>query len=153
MWLYTLIPRVERLWRDVWSAVTCNYEDLHALEEEGLLDLSDEIHLFCVHYTILPRLRSDLKCFLNGWNEHPLRTEGNLSPDQLWHIGMLQTSVPDVEVKHLLFTLLCLHKPAHVAKSHQKHMIVSLTISWFPWNVAIRAGLCSPEGNRIILGV
>ncbi|KAG5270749.1 hypothetical protein AALO_G00196220 [Alosa alosa] len=52
-----------------------------------------------VYIVILPRLRSDLKCFSSGWDKHPLRTEGNLSPDQLWHIGMLQTPVvePDVE--------------------------------------------------------
>ncbi|KAG9283128.1 hypothetical protein AMEX_G1866 [Astyanax mexicanus] len=100
--------RIERLWRDVWSAVTCNYYDvLHTMEDEQLIDLSDEMHLFCVHYVFLPRLKSDLKCFLGSWNKHPIRTEGNLSPEQLWCIGMLQTPVdePDVEVHltHILF--------------------------------------------------
>ncbi|KAK0133135.1 hypothetical protein N1851_031491 [Merluccius polli] len=52
------------------KAVTCNYyEVLHSMEEDGLVDLSDEMHLFCVHYVILPRLSSDLKCFLSGWNK------------------------------------------------------------------------------------
>nr|XP_055025628.1 uncharacterized protein LOC129415618 [Misgurnus anguillicaudatus] len=84
--------RIERLWRDLWSAVTCNYyELLHTMEEERLIDLSDEMHLFCVHYVFLPRLKADLKCFLGSWNKHPIRTEGNLSPEQLWHIGMLQS--------------------------------------------------------------
>nr|XP_054600126.1 uncharacterized protein LOC129164370 [Nothobranchius furzeri]XP_054600127.1 uncharacterized protein LOC129164370 [Nothobranchius furzeri] len=97
--------RIERLWRDVWSAVTCKYyNELHTMEEGQLIDLSDEIHLFCVHYVFLPRLKSDLKCFLHSWNFHPIKTEGNLSPEQLWHIGMLQTPVeePNVEaVEHL----------------------------------------------------
>ncbi|CAL8241763.1 unnamed protein product [Merluccius merluccius] len=37
--------------------------------------------------------------FISGKSVHNQRTEGNLSPDQLWHIGMLQTPVvePDVE--------------------------------------------------------
>ncbi|XP_026063257.1 uncharacterized protein LOC113046621 [Carassius auratus] len=98
--------RIEHLWCDVWSAVSCKYyEVLHTMEEERVLDLSDELHLFCVHYAILPRLKSDLKGFTGSWNNHPIRTEGNLSPEQLWYIGMLQTPVdePDIEVVEQLF--------------------------------------------------
>lgn len=70
------------------------------MEEERLIDLSGERGALCVHYVFLPRLKSDLKCFLGSWNRHPIRTEGNFSPEQLWYIGMLQTPVaePDVEV-------------------------------------------------------
>lgn len=85
----------------MWSAVTCKYYDvLHTMEEELLIDLSDEMHLFYVHYVFLPHLKSDPKCLLGSWNNHPVRTEGNLSTEQLWHIGMLQTPVtePNVEV-------------------------------------------------------
>lgn len=102
--------RIERLWRDVWSAVTCKYYNiLHSLEEEHLIDLSDEVHIFCVHYVFLPRLRSDLKCFTASWNWHPIRTEGNLSPEQMWHIGMLQTPLtePDVEVHQMRYFRSC----------------------------------------------
>ncbi|KAL4007965.1 hypothetical protein ACER0C_001817 [Sarotherodon galilaeus] len=43
--------RIERLWRDLWVAVTRIYYDvLHNLEEEGLLDISNAAHLFCCHY-------------------------------------------------------------------------------------------------------
>uniref|UniRef100_A0A9J7YE88 Integrase catalytic domain-containing protein n=1 Tax=Cyprinus carpio carpio TaxID=630221 RepID=A0A9J7YE88_CYPCA len=80
--------RIERLWRDVWVAVTSKYHDvLHSLEEDGLLDISDEVHLFGVHYIFVPRLRADLDTFTGGWNNHPLRTEGGLSPEQLWYMG------------------------------------------------------------------
>lgn len=76
-----------------------------------MLDLSNQLHLFCVHYTILPRLKLDLKCFIGSWNNHPIRTEANLTPNQLWHIGMLQTPVadPDVEVffNHI-FNVICI---------------------------------------------
>uniref|UniRef100_A0AAZ1X781 Integrase core domain-containing protein n=1 Tax=Oreochromis aureus TaxID=47969 RepID=A0AAZ1X781_OREAU len=64
--------RVERLWHDVWIAVTSKYHDiLHSLEEDGLLDISDVIHLFGVHYIFVPRLRADLVTFVGGWNNHP----------------------------------------------------------------------------------
>eukprot|EP00063_Salmo_salar_P041704 XP_014016539.1 PREDICTED: uncharacterized protein LOC106580245 [Salmo salar] len=88
--------RVECLWRHVWSAVTCQYyKFLHSLEEEGYLDLSNSIHLFCVGYVFLPRLRADLQHFTEIWDNHPLSTEANLTPHQLWHIGMLQTPVSE----------------------------------------------------------
>lgn len=46
-------------------------------------------HLFCVHYVFLPRLRAALHICAAGWNNHPLRTEGNHTPQQLWHMGHL----------------------------------------------------------------
>lgn len=60
------------------------------LEEDGLLDISDVVHLFGVHYIFVPRLRADLDTFTEGWNNHPLRTEGGLTPEQLWCMGHLQ---------------------------------------------------------------
>ncbi|KAF3850669.1 hypothetical protein F7725_012441 [Dissostichus mawsoni] len=86
--------RIERLWRDVWVAVSSKYHDvLHSLEEDGLLDISDVVHLFGVHYIFVPRLRADLDTFIQGWNNHPLRTEGGLTPEQLWCMGHLQDLV------------------------------------------------------------
>ncbi|XP_013856211.1 uncharacterized protein LOC106512060 [Austrofundulus limnaeus] len=80
--------RIERLWRDLWVAVTCIYYDvLHSLEEEGFLDISNAAHLFCCHYVFLPRLQDDLNTFCSGWDNHPLRTETNMSPNQLWVLG------------------------------------------------------------------
>ncbi|KAK1898349.1 LL-diaminopimelate aminotransferase [Dissostichus eleginoides] len=53
--------RIERLWRDVWMAVSnVHYEVLHSLEDEGVLDPSDSIHLFCAQHVFLPRLQRDL---------------------------------------------------------------------------------------------
>ncbi|KAG9262098.1 hypothetical protein AMEX_G23811, partial [Astyanax mexicanus] len=54
--------------------------------------------LFSVHYTFLPRLQGDLDIFAEAWNNHPLRTEGNHSPEQLWRIGMLHTTIHQPEV-------------------------------------------------------
>ena len=95
--------RVERLWRDVWMAVTSvYYELLHSLEEDELLDPSNSLHLFCAQYVFVPRLRMDLDTFTGAWDNHPLRTEQNLTPNQLWTLGLLQTPVAapeNLEVK------------------------------------------------------
>ncbi|KAI7809339.1 hypothetical protein IRJ41_005736 [Triplophysa rosa] len=83
--------RIERLWRDVWMAVTSKYYDvLHSLVEDGLLDISNILHIFAVHYIFLPRIKVDLDSFIGGWNDHPLRTAGNLTPEQMWLLGDLQ---------------------------------------------------------------
>lgn len=85
---------MERLWRDVWMAVTrVYYELLHGLEEECLLDPSNSLQLFCAQYIFVPRLQMDLDTFTAGWDNHPLRTEQNLTPNQLWTIGFLKYPV------------------------------------------------------------
>ncbi|KAM6952077.1 uncharacterized protein PEZ65_009296 [Lycodopsis pacificus] len=95
--------RVERLWRDVWNAVTSQYYNLlHILEEDGFIDLSNAVHLFCVGYVFIPRLQQDLQNFVETWNYHPLSTEGNLSPNQLWRIGTLQVPVPEPDLQEIL---------------------------------------------------
>ncbi|XP_047205097.1 uncharacterized protein LOC124857743 isoform X2 [Girardinichthys multiradiatus] len=70
-----------------------------SLEEEGLIDLS--VHLFCVGYVFIPRLRKDLQVFEESWNSHPLRTERNLTPNQLWMIGMLQEPVSEPDLTEI----------------------------------------------------
>ncbi|XP_052464888.1 uncharacterized protein LOC128021616 isoform X1 [Carassius gibelio] len=80
--------RIERLWRDVFTAVTSHfYHVLHQLEEDGHLDLSSSLHIFCCHYAFIPRLQVHLNIFRDGWDNHPLSSEGNLSPNQLWQLG------------------------------------------------------------------
>ena len=95
---------IERLWRDVWNAVTNVYYDvLHCLEEGDLLNIADDTHLFCCHYTFLPRLQDDLNLFWDGWDNHPLRTEGNMTPNQLWTMGQVHHPVndpPNLEVQN-----------------------------------------------------
>uniref|UniRef100_A0A9J8DGK1 Integrase core domain-containing protein n=1 Tax=Cyprinus carpio carpio TaxID=630221 RepID=A0A9J8DGK1_CYPCA len=83
--------RIECLWRDVWTSVThLYYLVLHSLEEDGLLDLSDAVHLFCAHYVFLPRLAEAHHTFTEGWDNNPLRSEGGLTPNQLWVMGHMQ---------------------------------------------------------------
>lgn len=58
---------------------------------------------------------ADLAKFSAGWDDHPLRTEGFLSPNQLREIGMLrhpirgpEMSEENVAVEEQLFSLLYL---------------------------------------------
>ena len=80
--------RIERLWRDVFSACTILYYQLFCyLEEMNLLNVDNELHLFCLHYIFLPRINCSLQQFIAMWNSHPLGTEHNMSPTQLWMTG------------------------------------------------------------------
>ena len=64
------------------------------MEENELLCLTSDVHLFCLHYDIvyLPRINMQLQRFVDGWNNHPLHTEGGLSPNQLWTQGLCLAS-------------------------------------------------------------
>ncbi|KAK0153994.1 hypothetical protein N1851_003928 [Merluccius polli] len=73
---YGFPQRIERLWKDIWTAVTKLYYDvLHHLKEERHLDLSSGLHIFCYHFIFLPHKPTG---HLQRW--HPLSTEGNLTP-------------------------------------------------------------------------
>ncbi|KAE8277491.1 hypothetical protein D5F01_LYC22460 [Larimichthys crocea] len=90
--------RIERLWRDVWMGATqVFYHIFRMLEEEGYLDLTNTTHFFCLHYVFLPRLQLTLDLFRGGWDNHPLRTEQNMTPNQLWELGQIQHPIPDPE--------------------------------------------------------
>ncbi|KAI2665850.1 putative HTH-type transcriptional regulator PH1692 [Labeo rohita] len=98
--IFSLLLKIERLWRDVWCAVTSIYYSvLHSLEDDGFLDLSSNMHLFSCHDVFLPRLQASLDTFHDGWDNHPIRTEGNMTPNQLWEMGNIRHTVtePDLE--------------------------------------------------------
>ena len=43
--------RIERLWRDIWNGVTSLYYQIfYHMEEQGILDPLNELHLFTLHY-------------------------------------------------------------------------------------------------------
>lgn len=81
-------------------AVTSTYHEvLHSMEDDGLLDVSNTLHIFLLHFVFLPRLGRDLQTFTAGWNQHPLCTEGNMTPQQLWDLGLLQHRTNENELK------------------------------------------------------
>ena len=87
--------RIERLWRDVYVGCTFIYYNLfNAMEECGILDPDNEIHLFALQFTFLPRINKSLETFTYGFNNTPLSTEHFQSPVQLWVRGMLEGRGP-----------------------------------------------------------
>jgi hypothetical protein len=46
--------------------------------------------MFALQYVFMPRINRALDCFTTQWNHHPIRTEGNKSPLQLWIAGFYQ---------------------------------------------------------------
>ena len=83
--------RVERAHRDIYSGVLCFFARTFGhLEDNGLLDPLNELHLFALHYTFMPRINDCLQEFKRQWENHPLSSEGNRSPLQLYTAGMLE---------------------------------------------------------------
>ncbi|CAB4433207.1 unnamed protein product [Rhizophagus irregularis] len=82
--------RIERLWRDVYRLILRIYYDIfNFLEREYGLDPNNDIHLWCLHYVYEPIINRALMIFKNQWNEHPISTEYNQSPKQLFFSGMI----------------------------------------------------------------
>ena len=54
------------------------------MKESGLLKIDNPLHKVALHYVYLPRLNRALSSFVSAWNNHPLRTENNWSPERIW---------------------------------------------------------------------
>ena len=81
--------RIERLWRDVYCGCSFTFYNLFSfMEAEGLLDIGSDVHMYALRYVFQPRINAHLKEFAEGWNNHPLSTERNMSPAQLWLWGL-----------------------------------------------------------------
>ena len=53
--------RIERLWRDVFSQCTVLFYRLFShMEASGLLNVTDDVHLFCLHHVFIPRINNSL---------------------------------------------------------------------------------------------
>lgn len=85
--------RIERLWRDLFSGcIFIFYEMFYRLEVSGFLNPSNDVHLFCLHYVFMPRINKHLKTWADAWDLHPLSSEKNKSPTQLWIRGLAAIS-------------------------------------------------------------
>ena len=92
--------RIERLWRDVFHQCTILYYQLfHYMEDLQILDVNNDAHLFCLEYAFQPRINDSLHKFMLAWNNHPLSSEGNLTPNQLWTIGLVGSSQDPYEIE------------------------------------------------------
>lgn len=82
--------RIERLWCDVNCVIVSRFLNIFLfLEQRGILDVTDEVHLFCLHLVYIPLINKAIDEFIGEWNNHPVTTQCNFSPNQLWMQGML----------------------------------------------------------------
>ena len=83
--------RIERLWRDLFRCATqLYYRMFYYLEDQELLDPTKPHHMYVLHYVFQPRIAKTLDEFLDGWNNHGVRTAGSKSPYQLFTEGAIQ---------------------------------------------------------------
>ena len=73
------------------------------LENEGLLDPLNETDLYCLHKVFLAKINQSLEEFKRQYNNHPIRTEGNQTPLQLFCTGML-LNVNSTSMQNLLLS-------------------------------------------------
>lgn len=87
--------RIERLWRDVFRCV-CQffYYHFYAMEQTGILDIENPIHMFALHLVFQPRINNSLNVFKDMFNNHGLSTESGWTPNQIWLNGMLNENNP-----------------------------------------------------------
>ena len=90
--------RIERLWFDVKRLLVVRFKGIfNFMEEENLLDPLNDLHLFVLHLVFLPIINKAIHELKADWNNHPISTENNFSPEQLWHLGLsrYQNSHPE----------------------------------------------------------
>ena len=68
------------------------YDLFYDFEDSGVLDPDDNDNIWCLHYVFLPIINRHLSQWKNAWIHHPMSSEKNKSPIQLWIHG-LQTVV------------------------------------------------------------
>lgn len=96
--------RIERLWRDVFQGVLSFYRELfYHLEALGMLDTDNDLHLFCLHFIYIPRINRHLTAWKEAWAKHPMRSEHNLSPEQLWISGLQKIASSDSLIANEIF--------------------------------------------------
>ena len=63
--------RVERAHRDVYARVLCHFANIFSgMQDMGLLDPLNELHLFSLHFVYIPRINRALQHFTGQWNNH-----------------------------------------------------------------------------------
>lgn len=78
--------------REVNGIVRCCFANIFSHLESLILDTTNEVHLFALHFVYVPLINEALNEHSTSWNCHSLSTEGNVTPRQLWIQGMVDPS-------------------------------------------------------------
>jgi len=96
--------RVERLWCDVYQGVVGLYYALfNYLEKVNILDPDNDTHLFCLHYVFIPRINRHLEMWRAAWIKHPMRSEHNMTPEQLYASGLQSIACTNCHIAEEVF--------------------------------------------------
>ena len=80
---------IEGLWDEVIRCVVRHFRNIFLfLENEGFLDLLNEVHLLALHDSYMHHIKKVLEEFSNDWRYYPLSIGRNLSPYQFLNYGM-----------------------------------------------------------------
>ena len=81
------------LWKDVFQGVLALYYQLfYFMEDEGILDPLDDLHLVALHHVYLVKIQEKLDIWSRAWSQHRMRTTKS-SPIRMWVAGQLQNPV------------------------------------------------------------
>ena len=76
--------RIERSHYDTTHCALTHFIQLFTfMEDNEILNVDDEVHLFSLQYVYRPRIQKSLDEFREGWNQHPLSTEHCKTPYQI----------------------------------------------------------------------
>jgi len=137
--------RIERLWRDVFKSV-CHvfYYTFYALEDSGMLDIDSCVDMFALHAVFIPRINQLLLEFSKLFNDHPVRTEKNWTPNQMWTNGMLHPENPlargelDTEVNDFNFYGIDIEGPSPFEESSNNVTVPRVDIPRIDMELATR---------------
>ncbi|KAJ3901637.1 hypothetical protein F5879DRAFT_924467 [Lentinula edodes] len=80
--------RIERLWRDIRKDTLEAYRKIFRyLENNKLLDMSDNIQRLCLYVVFHPRIQQSLRRTADAWNHHQIRTAGHKTPIALYELS------------------------------------------------------------------
>ena len=63
--------------------------NLFFLPPTEILNLDELVQRYVLHYIFMPRSNHVITSFVQEWNNHPLRSEKNWTPQQIWTNGMI----------------------------------------------------------------
>ena len=85
--------RIERMWRDVSCSVITPFKEVFVhMEDQENLDITNDVDLFCLHEVFTSRINASIDDFQQSWNSHPLTSENNQTPIQLFSLSATSDS-------------------------------------------------------------